>query len=230
MGKDEGFNSTYKSMFFLLITLTVIYILIVSFYGARLEQNQHCKGNKYTDYGNNDLTTSYIIEDAGQRILQKFSVPEVNSNIYYEFCYDLESNETSSSFQISIVDENNTVLGRDFFKNGTNHLCTPLDASLIRQEMYLGVRCDNCDTNDNICLMEEVLGKTVKQVRVNGTVELYEDHTLSYVLNAREDCKTTITFFTRWYITILAFLGLGILMIFGGYQKIKEEVIDNSGL
>jgi len=224
--KSEGLENVYKGITFLCIVLTLIFILIVSFYAAKNDQGDYCSGSKYMATSGKELQNSvYFLTDNSESLLQSYNITDTN-NINYEFCYALASN-TTDAFRVHIVNENNTVLATEFVHNATSKYCTPIPKEKLATQGYIGLRCDTCKANDKICIKTEILGKTTKIVKNNGTVQINYDNTLFYELYGKQNCNNLITFIMRWYLTILAFMGLGMLVFFGGYQKMKELLFEN---
>lgn len=223
---ESQIEDSFKSIFVVLIAVTVVYILIISFYGARLEEGTICRGHAYTNYTNNPVQDSgMFICGTDESILQRYSIAN-DGNVEYGFCYSLGFN-TSDGFRISVVNENGTVLGKEFVSNATSKYCTSLDASKVAKNGYIGIRCDTCKSNERIWMKEEILGTSVKRVKNNGTVEIDYGNTLDFVLYSKEDCRGFITFFTRWYITILGFLGVALLILIGTKKFIRGVIEDD---
>jgi len=219
--KGEGLEKVYKSITFLCIVLTLIFILIVSFYAAKNDEGRACFGNKYMNTSGKATQNSDIyLDSTGNSWLQPYEITNTN-NYDYHFCFSVESNETIG-FRLQVVNENNTVLATTFAHNHTHKTCVDVEGEDLPHNGYIGLRCVSCQGNEQVILKEEILGQTVTQIQNDGTVEYRHDTTLDYELHSLEDCNGLITFFMRWYITLIAFISIGVLVFFGGYEKIRD--------
>lgn len=226
-GEGNSLDGTYKGITFICIVITLILIVLISFYQARNEEGTACFGHKYMNTSNKELQNSaFILTDSDESILQPYEINN-KGNIDYTFCYAISSNVTDA-FRVHVVNENNTILATEFVHNATTNYCTDINGELLSDKGYIGLRCDTCKANQKICIKQEILGHTTKIVKNNGTVEINFDNSLSYELKSKEDCDRMITFFVRWYITLISFLALGVLIFFGGYEKLKKLFIDKN--
>jgi len=219
--KGEGLEKVYKSITFLCIVLTLIFLFLTAFYSAKNDQGNACNAHTYMNTSGKELQNSvYFLTDNQESIIQPYSITTKN-NINYEFCFAIASNITDA-FRVSIVNENNTVLAKEFVHNETTKYCTPIETRKLAEQGYIGIKCDTCKSNEKICIKQEILGATTKIVKNNGSVEINYDNTLFYELHAQQNCDGLITFFMRWYITLIAFISIGVLVFFGGYEKIRD--------
>lgn len=218
---EEG----YRGIFLVLIVATLILIVVMSFYAAKIEEGRACFGHKY---GNtSSLPTelsSYELSDSDSLIYQKYKIGN-NGNIRSEFCYSVYGNG-STGFKISVLVMNGSVLGSDFIGNESGSYCTVLNGDLS-EESFIGLRCDSCNENRSIILNQEILGTSVDIVYEDASgVSWVNDNTLKMFVISKEDCRGMITFFIRWYITLLGFLGVGLLILLGT-KKFRRELLED---
>jgi len=204
----------------LMIFITLIMIFVIAFEDFRIKNDALCAYNRYTDYAGTPLSNGTVLNSADQYLLQQFEIIGTG-DVNYQFCYD-GFVVSDAGLSVNIIDENMTILGRDFLDNETTNHCTQiLDIDLIRKKMYIGVQCLDCNSTNNFTLQKETLGDDVRQI-TNESVNV--DKTLSYVLQGNRDCKHQIKFLMGWYFVTMVIM-IGLILILVGYDKMLDSIL-----
>ena len=227
MASDSDFkDSSLTTIFMVAIITTIIFIVIISFLGLKINKVESCGGETFSDYSGKALmNSSQVIDDKDVIVLQEITVSDLAANIEYTFCYDLIAS-TDDGVKVLIVNDNNTVLGMNFVSNRTIDYCAPVNNDFKRTN-FIGLSCPLCNSSHNLTIQKEAGGTFTNQYNLNdGVLKISNDNTLSYELTTGKNCKPLIKTMINLYLMILIMLFI-ITAIVIGYEKMKQEFLED---
>jgi len=217
-----------RTILMVAIVCTIVFVILVSYLGLLVYLKNPCGSDLHTDYKNGVLqNSSYVLNHNNDYVIQRIRINNTE-NVNYIFCFKAVV-QSSSGHKVEIIDEWDNILGINFVDNNTNTFCSEIKEDYIKRQLFIGVRCVNCDSNNNITLMSEILGKDIPQIYYsNGDISTYTDDTLGYTVIGFRSCVNYIKTFTFWWIFVLVMLGLMVL-VFVGYGKFKDLLFKDWG-
>lgn len=210
-------DKAINQYFLIMIITTVIFMIIFAYMGLRIHNEETCKRYTYTAYEGKQLEDGDILNNAGDYFLQLYVLSNKNLE-RFAFCYTLNTN-TATGLQISAINEELTSLSTDYVTNGTKKYCTELNADLMKPNGYIGIKCNNCNSSNNITIQKEITGSIAKQIYNHNeeiTVQLTE--TTDYMIQADQSCRRTMRFYLTIYMVVMLIISLITLLIFGVKQ------------
>jgi hypothetical protein len=210
-----------RTIFIIAIVVTFLFLGTIIYFWVRIENGDGCGYTTYTQYRGLQLTDKdFTMTSDGDYILQEITLDTV-SGIGYEFCFDATVNGTEG-VQVSIIDKFLNRLGIDYLDNSSTNYCTELDEELVTKQNFIGVRCEDCSSVNNVTLRKEITGTTVKQmINESASLRIEEDNTLSYRIIGNNNCKELIKTLLNLYFTIIILFGL-IILILIGFGKFRD--------
>ena len=219
----DGKEKIFRNIFLSAIGLTIVFFMVASYSGLQIANHELCNVVTYTDYGNRQITDSdYTLANTEDYVLQEFVMRETNAEIF-EFCYSANVS-ADSGVRVVIIDKWGVELGVDYLDNSSRFYCTELDADLVTNQNFIGVRCDSCDGSNNVTLKKEIFGDEVfQEYSQSSTLSVLRDNTLDYRLKAWTSCTKNLKFYAGVYFFGLCLLGL-MLLVMMGYNKFTDII------
>lgn len=209
------------------IIACLIFMVFAAYSSVRLNTDDGFGKNYYRDYSNKPTTNFLAFSDTESYLLQNFSIND-KDNILYNFCF--EYNYTlGSGAKVSILNKDLDIIGTAYLTNSSNYICSELDISEVKEDNFIGIRCDSCSASNTFYLMEELSGDNAIQVYYDGSdISVSEETTLNYIIVGERDYQSMFRLFLIWFIILLIVLFIGFIAI-GGINELYNFMYENFG-
>lgn len=222
--KDESREGYIRLFIVIAIFACLIFMVFTAYTNVRIKSDDGFGRIYYTDFSNKATGDSYFFDTTTQYLLQNFTINE-KDNLDYDFCFGYNIS-TTTGIKINVIDDSANVLGTMYLINNTRYECTEIQFDDVRINNFIGIKCTNCDENNNFYLQKEFSGDYAKVVYFNSTDTIIsEETTHNYLIAAHKDYKNVFRLFLFWFIMFLIVIALGV-MFMGGFAMVANYIKD----
>lgn len=200
-----------------LIALVVISILF--FIGITTYLIKGSSSDSFCNVASNEAISDLDYKILGDEIVNNDvvlqSIDLNNKEFSYYNAYDFCVNgvvSADTSLKLSVYDENNKLIGSNYFSNDSGLFCVAVDKSFSLKNNFVGLKCDNCDVvSNNFTPLVSVGTDTVSIV--NGVSVISDQR--DYVIKGYVDCDYLSFRLFKYFLLTLALFGLVFLLMLG---------------
>ena len=224
---EKSFREWYRIIFLIAIVISVIFLVIFSMLGLRVNSDMACGIDKIGAHTSAVYDNRSELDNAGDYVLQEFALNITDTYIKHEFCFTTFCVDPDGC-HIQVINQDQAVLMNKYDTYGQNRNCGIIKN--ITDHQYLGLLCPTCNTSaSELKIQEVVAGDLVNVVDNNSSsLEITKDEQLTFTLYSYKNCKGLIKFFLWCYIFVMGslFLLVSILLGFRRFEKFIFEELD----
>lgn len=196
-----------KNLFNVTIVLVALFFIAISFYLVKVSNNDYCGvSNNPNIIDNQNVIYDTVINDSNDYLLQEMSISkqEINYYEYYNFCFN-SMISTNDNIEINIINDENIVLGKTFLVNDyVGVTCVEISDDLCVDNNFLGVKCVNCDSDNNITIASSLSNN---EITLTNDGDIVSD-SLDYNIIGVKNCKGFVKELFKWLITFVLLMSL----------------------
>lgn len=208
----------------IMIALTLVFMMVVTWTHIKINNDVACGWGSANLYRHDlGIQNSTILNGANEYAIMRSQFNKTAIVGAYEFCFYAIA--SGNNLHTHVIDENNTILAHIYPENSTMRFCADIEEQYIRENMYIGIRCDDCGPSDTITLQESILGS---QTRIEGndvSFVVSSDNPFAYDIYWQDSCRPMLKFWMGIYVILMSvFIFLILLLI--GLNKMSAWILN----